>query len=63
MLQVALDGHELAQIQASDRAQGRSLQDHARDTLLTAAQHFMFDLAQGRLTLPDIASGLQKFAG
>jgi death on curing protein len=28
-----------------------------------AAQHFMFDLGRGRLTLPDIASGLQKFAG
>lgn len=28
-----------------------------------AAQQFMFDLARGRLTLPDVASGLQKFAG
>jgi hypothetical protein len=38
MLQVALEGHELAQIQASAQAQGRSLQDYARDTLLTAAR-------------------------
>jgi hypothetical protein len=37
MLQVALEDHELAQIQASAQAQGRSLQDYARDTLLTAA--------------------------
>ena len=27
-----------------------------------AAQHLMLDLVRGRLTLPDIASGLQKFA-
>lgn len=27
-----------------------------------AAHHFMLDLVRGRLTLPDIASGLQKFA-
>jgi death on curing protein len=27
-----------------------------------AAHHFMLDLIRGRLTLPDIASGLQKFA-
>lgn len=37
MLQVALEDHELAQIQASAQAQGRSLQDYARDTLLAAA--------------------------
>jgi len=37
MLQVALEDHELAQIQASARAQGRSVPDYARDTLLTAA--------------------------
>jgi hypothetical protein len=37
MLQVALEEHELAQIQASAQAQGRSLQDYARDMLLTAA--------------------------
>ena len=37
MLQVALEDHELAQIQASAQARGRSLQDYARDTLLTAA--------------------------
>jgi hypothetical protein len=37
MLQVALEDDELAQIQASAQAQGRSLQDYARDTLLTAA--------------------------
>jgi hypothetical protein len=37
MLQVAMEEHELAQIQASAQAQGRSLQDYARDTLLTAA--------------------------
>jgi hypothetical protein len=37
LLQVALEDHELAQIQASAQAQGRSLQDYARDTLLTAA--------------------------
>jgi death on curing protein len=28
-----------------------------------AAQQFMYDLTRGRLTLPGIASGLQKFAG
>jgi hypothetical protein len=38
MLQVALDDHELAQIQASAQAQGRSLPDYARDTLLAAAR-------------------------
>jgi death on curing protein len=27
-----------------------------------AAQHFMLDLARGRLAQPDIVSGLQKFA-
>jgi death on curing protein len=28
-----------------------------------AAQQFMYELARGRLTIPDIVSGLQKFAG
>lgn len=28
-----------------------------------AAQHFMLDLTRSRLSLPNIASGLQKFAG
>jgi hypothetical protein len=37
MLQVALEDHELALIQASAQAQGRSVPDYARDTLLTAA--------------------------
>lgn len=36
-LQVQLEEHELEQITASARAEGRTVQDYARDTLLSAA--------------------------
>ena len=37
LLQIALEDHELAQVQACAQAQGRAVADFARDALLSAA--------------------------